>query len=146
MVGLFRNQSTSIEPVAHCSCSPDPSKNPVEPGVDLPVDMVPTRIAIREERYYISADNRTDPSVAPWRDLLLANGFGSSAAFPIRIGEKVVGAMTFHASEPGFFSEEEVQLLIELTDDLSFALEMKEQEKKRNEMEERLAIIQFAVN
>jgi PAS domain S-box-containing protein len=103
-------------------------------------------MALNENRYYISADNRTDPAVAPWREALLFHGFKSSAAFPIRIGERVIGAMTFHAAEPGFFSEEEVQLLVELTEDLSFALEMMEQDYQHHAIEHQLEITQFAID
>lgn len=145
-VGLFRKQNGRFEPVAHYSSSNNPSQVAGEPGVDLPVDTVPTSIAIREGRFHISADNRKDPDVAPWRKELLAQGYLSSAAFPLKIGKTVIGAMTFHAGEADFFSEEEVQLLIELTDDLSFALEMMEHEKKKRDAEERLTITQYAID
>jgi len=144
--GVFRRNRTSFEVVAHCSCADTASGTAPEPGTDLPLDMVPTGIAMRENRYYICADNRRDPGVAPWRESLLSWGYLSSAAFPLWIGDHVIGAMTFHAAEPNFFSEEEVQLLVELTDNLSFALEKMEQEKKREEVEELLGITQFAID
>lgn len=78
--------------------------------------------------YYASTDNRHDPILAPWKEILAAQGICSSAAFPLRAGDQVIGAMIFHAQEPAFFSEEEVQLLIELTDNLSLALELMEKE------------------
>lgn len=84
--------------------------------------------------------------VAPWRETLLKHGYGSSAAFPLRVGERVIGAMTFHAAEPGFFSEEEVQLLVELTEDLSFALEVMDQDQKHRAIEHQLEITQFAID
>jgi len=144
--GLLRRNHSRFEAVAHCSCTGAEGGTAAEPGTDLPLDMVPTSVPLKENRYYISADNRTDPGVAPWRDRLLACGYRSSAAFPLWIHNHVVGAMTFHAAEPNFFSEEEVQLLVELTDNLSFALEMMEQEKKREEVEELLGITRFAID
>ncbi|MEI7857672.1 MAG: response regulator [Methanomicrobiales archaeon] len=145
-VGLYEPESGRIEPVAHSSRALDSSRAPAEPGIDLPLEAMPTAITLREDRYYISADNRTDPAVAPWRDALLLHGFKSSAAFPIRIGEQVIGAMTFHAAEPGFFSEDEVQLLVELTEDLSFALEMMDQDHQHKAIEHQLEITQFAID
>ncbi|MFA5237561.1 MAG: response regulator [Methanoregula sp.] len=144
--GMIRRNRTRFEAVAHCSCADTASGTAAEPGTDLPLDMAPTSLALRENRYYICADNRTDPSVGPWRDKLLSCGYRSSAAFPIWIGGHVSGVMTFHAAEANFFSEEEVQLLVELTDNLSFALEMMEQEKKREEVEELLGITRFAID
>lgn len=145
-VGLIRPESGRFEPVAHSSRAGDSSHSPAEPGIDLPLDAMPTAIALFEDRYYISIDNRTDPTVAPWRETLLVHGFRSSAAFPLRIGEQVIGAMTFHAAEPGFFSEEEVQLLVELTEDLSFALEMMDQDHQHRAIEHQLEITQFAID
>ncbi len=144
--GLIRRNRSRFEAVAHCSCAGTGAGIAAEPGIDLPLDMVPTCVPLKENRFYICADNRTDPGVAPWRDRLLACGFCSSAAFPLRINDHVIGVMTFHAAEPDFFSEEEVQLLVELTDNLSFALEMMEQEKKREEVEELLGVTRFAID
>lgn len=145
-VGLYRPGGDHFEPVAFSSKAGNTSYPPAEPGIDLPLDAMPTSFVLNESRYYISADNRSDPMIAPWREMFLARGFGSSAAFPIRIGEQVIGAMTFHAADPGFFSEEEVQLLVELTEDLSFALEMMSQDYQHRAIERQLEITQFAID
>jgi CheY-like chemotaxis protein len=145
-VGLYSPGSSRFESVAYSSRSGDPSHPPAEPGIDLPLDTMPTPFVLKESRYYISTDNRTDPLIAPWREQFLTHGFGSSAAFPIRNGERVIGAMTFHAAEPGFFSEEEVQLLVELTEDLSFALEVMSQDQQHRAIERQLEITQFAID
>jgi hypothetical protein len=36
--------------------------------------------------------------------------------------------MRFYAAEPGFFSDQEIHLLQELVDDLSFGLELREKD------------------
>lgn len=145
-VGLIPPGSDRFEPVAHSSRAADASRDPAEPGPDLPLDAAPTSIALRENRFYVSLDNRTDPVVAPWRDALLKFGYASSAAFPLRIGENVIGVMTFHVSQPNFFSEEEVLLLVEITEDLSFALERMDQKMQREAIERQLEITQFAID
>lgn len=132
--GLIDPETGTIRPVAHYSVSGNPALPPAEPGDALPLDAPPTSIAFRKGRFYIAADNREEPTVADWKTGLQANGFGSSAAFPLRSGEQVVGAMTFHAREPRFFDEEEVQLLLELTDNISIALELKEREQDVSEL------------
>ena len=134
--GLGGSTPGSLEPVAHCSSMGDPSQPLAEPGDVLPLDAPPTDIAATEGRYYVIADNREDQQIAPWRDRLSACGFRSSAAFPLRVGEKVIGAMTFHAREPRFFDEEEVQLLLELTDNISIALELMEREQDITELKQ----------
>ncbi len=134
--GLIDSNTRNINPVAHYSITGNPSLPPVEPGDILPVDAPPTSIAFTDGRYYIVADNRNEPRLRQWKDALLAHGFGSSAAFPLRSGKQVIGVMTFHAHEPGFFDEEEVQLLIELTDNLSIALELREREQDITELKQ----------
>lgn len=134
--GLLDSQTRTITPIAHYSITGNPLLPPAEPGDALPVDAPPTSIAFRKGLYNIAADNRDDPRLLDWRDALLAYGFGSSAAFPLRSGEQVIGAMTFHAREPRFFDEEEVQLLLELTDNLSIALELMEREQDITELKQ----------
>jgi diguanylate cyclase (GGDEF)-like protein/PAS domain S-box-containing protein len=50
-------------------------------------------------------------------------GFRSLAVLPLKVGSEVVGTMALYASEVGFFDAEEVKLLIELADDVAFALD-----------------------
>lgn len=132
--GLTNTGSDIIEAVAHCSSAGNPSLPPPEPEDVLPPGAPPTGIAATEGRYYIVADNREDPLLARWKDRLMSLGFRSSAAFPLRAGEHVIGVMTFHAKEPRFFNEEEVQLLVELTDNISIALELMEREEDITEL------------
>ncbi|MDD1685359.1 response regulator [Methanoregula sp.] len=134
--GLIGSEPDSFEAVAHCSSVGDPSLPPSEPGEILPLDAPPTRVAITEGRYNVIADTREDPQFAPWKDRVSVSGFRSSAAFPLRVGERVIGAMTFYAREPRFFDEEEVQLLLELTDNISIALELMEREQDITELKQ----------
>lgn len=134
--GLIDPETGSIRPVAHYSVTGNLSLPPAEPGDALPIDAPPTSIAFRDGRYYVAGDNREDPALQGWRDNLLAYGFGSSAAFPLRSGDQLIGAITFHAREPGFFDEEEVQLLLELTDNISIALELMEREQDITELKQ----------
>jgi diguanylate cyclase (GGDEF)-like protein len=57
-------------------------------------------------------------------------GFRSVVVLPLTIGGKVLGSFTLYASEPNFFTGDEVRLLMELASDVSFALEYIDTEKK----------------
>jgi GAF domain-containing protein len=59
-----------------------------------------------------------------YRNEAARRGYRSSAGIPIRNGSTCIGAMRFYAAEPGFFSDQEIYLLQELIDDISFALEL----------------------
>ena len=69
----------------------------------------------------------------PWREKALAQGYRSSASFPIIRGTDVVGAFTMYAGTPRFFTDAEIQLLNALADDLSFAMGYFAAERQRQE-------------
>jgi PAS domain S-box-containing protein len=98
----------------------------------------PTGIAVREGRYDICRDFATDPRMAPWREEALQRGYHSSAAFPLKLGPKVVGALTLYSGETDFFSAGEIGLLSALAQDLSFAMESLDREARRRRAEEAL--------
>jgi PAS domain S-box-containing protein len=99
----------------------------------------PTGTAIRENRHDICNNLSQDSRLAPWREKALARGYGSSGAFPLRIGSKVIGALSLYAYRPEFFTDKEITLLTSLVDNLSFALESLDREAKRRQAEEALA-------
>ncbi|MHB1951756.1 MAG: EAL domain-containing protein [Acidiferrobacteraceae bacterium] len=73
-------------------------------------------------------DVENDPHVAPWRDLLLAAGLKSVAAFPLQVQQRVIGVLAFYSGEPGFFDSEELRLLNELAANAGLGLEYIDQE------------------
>jgi two-component system, cell cycle sensor histidine kinase and response regulator CckA len=82
----------------------------------------PTGTAIRTGEPCINPDMRTNPAVSPWRDAAQARGYISNAAFPLRAGGRVLGALTVYATRANAFSREEVHLLQEIADNLAFGL------------------------
>ncbi|MCE9576496.1 MAG: PAS domain S-box protein [Deltaproteobacteria bacterium] len=90
---------------------------------DRPAGRGPTGIAFREQRVYVCNDLHTDPVTAPWRSLHERHGRRSSAAIPIRFAGEVAGTLSVYASEPDFFQDKEVDLLLEAAGDVAFALD-----------------------
>ena len=74
----------------------------------------------------------------PWHAEARRCGYGSAAAFPIHCEGRVCGSLAVYASEPGFFGNEEVALLLETAGDLSFALDHILEEQARGAAEEAL--------
>ena len=91
---------------------------------DSPHGQGPTGTAIREGHFVVNNDSLTDPRFAPWRDSARQHGYGSSAAFPLRVRGQVVGAVNVYAEKSNAFQAEEVTLLTEMAGDLSYALQM----------------------
>lgn len=98
---------------------------------DRPEGRGPTGTAIREGRPYVCNDFLHDPRTLPWREAAAVAGWRSSAAFPIRQGGEVCGALTVYDLEVDFFGEREVALLEEAAMDISFGLDNLEREALR---------------
>jgi len=66
----------------------------------------------------------------------LERGFRTAAAFPLKSGGKPIGALVVYGDQPGYFKEEELQLLNALAENISFASESHQRERRRLEAEE----------
>lgn len=107
---------------------------------DTPEGGGPIGTAIRQGRYYVCTDIEHDPSMLPWRDEALRRGFRSSAAFYLRVENDIIGTISFYSGEVFFFDDEEIQLLLRLATNISFALESIEHERRRRLAEEALLL------
>ena len=108
---------------------------------DRPEGRGPTGTAIREEQHYICNDIETDPNMAIWKDEALVRGYRSSIAIPIMRKGKVHGAVSLYAAQPGFFDQGEVDLLDEVTGNLSFALDAIDANQEVKDMNSNLELI-----
>ncbi|MEO6446463.1 MAG: PAS domain S-box protein [Gemmatimonadaceae bacterium] len=64
----------------------------------------------------------TDPALSPWSDVAHARGFHSSLVLPLTLDADVIGALSVYASDADAFDADELDLLTELADDLSYGL------------------------
>ncbi|AYH43927.1 EAL domain-containing protein [Azoarcus sp. DN11] len=90
---------------------------------DTPLGRGPTGIAIRTGKPSVMQNIQTDPYAAPWLETDLAHRFRSFIALPLHVEGAVIGTITIGAPEADAFSEDEVALLTETADDLSFGIE-----------------------
>lgn len=91
--------------------------------LDLPEGRGPSGKAYREGHYYYSNDIATDPVMEPWRKEALIRGFHSSIALPIKVDKKVSFLFTLYTSKAYYFTQEQISLLVSITDNISFALQ-----------------------
>jgi PAS domain S-box-containing protein len=82
----------------------------------------PTGTAIRIKKPSIAKDILHDPKFAPWRAEAIKRGYASSIAIPVIDNDRALGALNIYAAEADAFNEEEVKLLAQLSDDLSFGI------------------------
>jgi len=89
---------------------------------DSPESKSPTGTAVRTGKYSLCNAIAEDPMIAPWRSEALQRSYHSSIALPVKLNDKVIGTFNLYSDEPNFFNEQEIVLLEEVVDDISFAL------------------------
>ena len=102
--------------------------------------------AVKEKRAVVNKDILTNPDFTFWHNISDRYGCASSAAIPLLTSEGVaIGVLNVYASESDAFNSEEINLLSELTADLTYgiiSLRMSD-ERKRMEQELRKSEQQF---
>ncbi|OGF61517.1 MAG: hypothetical protein A2Y62_01655 [Candidatus Fischerbacteria bacterium RBG_13_37_8] len=100
----------------------------------------PLRVAIRDRTYYVCNDIANDNKMEYWRRQAKSDKWRSCAVFPLRPSGENQGVLVLLSKEPFFFVEEEINILNELSDDISFALSYLEKEQQQLYAEESLRI------
>lgn len=82
----------------------------------------PTGTAVRTGAPSACRNMLTDPTMQPWAEQVQKGGYASIVAFPLNADGRVFGALTIYTRNPESFSEAELKLLGEISDDLAFAI------------------------
>jgi PAS domain S-box-containing protein len=77
-------------------------------------------------------------SQSGWRVEAQRRGYGSMGSFPIRFQSRTVAALSVYSSDEDVFGKEELRLLDEVANDVSYALDAFDREALRREAEESL--------
>ncbi|HUX91919.1 MAG TPA: CHASE domain-containing protein [Gallionellaceae bacterium] len=128
-VGLIDNDLSEIIPVAHWGN--DAGYLECLRKVGILSFNGPTAQTLHTGDYHLSQDIAADAAMNPWRRKAVQRGYGSSAAFPIHLGHKVVGAINLYAAQAHYFNAEIIHLLHDLAQDISFALGAFDQQDRR---------------
>ncbi|KXK54663.1 MAG: PAS/PAC domain-containing protein [Chlorobi bacterium OLB5] len=136
-IGIVNNNTGKIEPAFKYG----DSENYLE-SLDININedinlRGPIVQAFREKVYYVSNDVEYDPLLLKWRKATISKGFRSFACFPIEVKNKVTAVYCIYSEKKNFFGKTETELLLELAEDISFALEFTELEEERKNIEER---------
>jgi PAS domain S-box-containing protein len=132
-IGLIDDSIQSVKPVAHDGTGADVSK-----GLIALYKESTAHLAIREGRYFICNDIHEDPNMLLWSGEAAARGYRSFAVFPIRLQGRVIGVFNIYVDEPDFFTREEITLLTEMADEISFFVTTIEQESQQKLVEQAL--------
>ncbi len=145
-IGMLSEKSNKIKVEASAGLSREYLK---KINVDLNARIrscKPTGLAFKTGKYVVSNNIQADKKMISLRKDAAKYGFNSIAVFPVKMFGKTVGTLNLYSSQNYFFNDEEINLIDELAMDLSFALELLEEERKRIEAEEKLRITKFGID
>jgi PAS domain S-box-containing protein len=100
----------------------------------------PTGQCLRSGEPVIARHLTSLPEFAPWRDAAVERGFAASAALPLNVEGRTIGALMIYAAEPEAFDDDEEKLLRQLTDDLAFGLGALRANRERERMHAQLML------
>jgi len=82
----------------------------------------PTGTAIRTGKPAICKNMLTDPAFKPWCEDAIIRGYASSVVLPLIADSKTFGAISIYSKEPDSFTNNEIELLSELANDLAYGI------------------------
>jgi signal transduction histidine kinase len=124
-VGYARNDAyRSVEPMAHAGHEAGYLRSLRLSWAEEPAGTPGSACdAIRRNEVCESSDLQDEPSDFPPAQQALARGYGSVLALPLRLGGQTLGVLVLYSVEAQAARIEEISLLQELTDNLSFGIE-----------------------
>ena len=134
-IGMLDRKTLDITPVASAGVEAESllakSLNSASAGSPLGGGIVGR--ALREKRAMYSNDIAAENSRGgARRQEAIRRGYRSLISLPLLVEGEAAGSLSLFAKEAGFFDAEEIKLLNELADDISFALEHIGKEEKLN--------------
>jgi PAS domain S-box-containing protein len=134
-IGIYNSETKNVTPVAFAGNEDGYLKNIKISTNNYTLEHGLTRKATRKRRYHYCNDIANDPVHLPWREEALKRGYRSSISLPIITNSKLIAVFTLYMAEPFFFTQEECKLLIEVTENIAYALEKIELRKLQKRAE-----------
>jgi PAS domain S-box-containing protein len=129
-VGVYDSTSGMVTPVA--VSNPHEHLRPMSPinALQDPFKQSMIGTALHTGKIDVRTDILSDPQMQYLHAAAALIGYQSAASVPLHLNGQVMGLLNLAAEDPDYFhSEQEMRLLEEIGQDISFALEMMETEK-----------------
>ena len=139
-IGFIDSQNLRIVPEAWSeSIAPHVGNLQVSVDPETPQGNGPTGNAVRSGVPYFCNEIRNDPATLPWRGFADKLGIHTVASIPLQVAGASIGVVNLYSIEPDIYTPEVRELVIEMGDDISFALEVFEREQQRHAAEASVA-------
>lgn len=96
----------------------------------------PQHSVLKTESYYISNDIQNESDLLKWAPFAKQYGIHSIIVVPFKKAGKIIGTLNLYSEKLEFSDKEEIDLLVEISTDISFALDLFEKAKKHKATEE----------
>ncbi|WP_456685218.1 bifunctional diguanylate cyclase/phosphodiesterase [Bradyrhizobium sp. P5_C11_2] len=138
-IALARADSDQLEIVAAAGPSAETTRNVrLSIDADRPEGRGMSGTAFRTRQPCVSNDYVNDSRVSAFHTVLQGDGARSGAALPLIAHDKPVGVMIYMSTEQDTFTDEFVELLQRLADNVSFAMENFDRADEKNKADERI--------
>ncbi|MFA7272304.1 MAG: PAS domain S-box protein [Crocinitomicaceae bacterium] len=101
--------------------------------------ITPTGTALSTGEHAIIQDLLNDENMEVFHDIFQKNGLNSVIVYPLKKFGEVIGVFGLYSSEINHFVQNEIDLLTEASEDISFALELLEKENQQLETQKQIA-------
>ncbi|NJD23402.1 MAG: response regulator [Melioribacter sp.] len=133
-IGILDNETKKIETFATAGLANN--------LIEVSPDQNPILNVIKFGKHFVTNNISDDEDLNNiWKQSSLSLGFRSFAVFPLIVYGKVIGGFSIYSNEVEFFDNQEVNLLDEMSTDISFALEYIQTESERKKAEEEIAML-----
>ena len=138
-IGRFDADSLQVTPVAQAGRGEGYlAQFNLVAGEGIPGSCVLTTQALTERKLAVCNDIAGDARTAPWRVAALQLGYLSVAVLPLLLEGRPFGVFALYAAEKNVFDDEEMNLLIEMSGDIGYALENIRIEARRKQADDEL--------
>jgi PAS domain S-box-containing protein len=117
-----QDQARSVQPVACAGFEEGYLETVHLTWADTERGRGPTGSAIRTGKPCACRNTLTDPTFAPWREEALKRGYASSLVVPLLAEGRAFGVINICSKLADPFSEDEINLLTQLADDVSYCV------------------------
>lgn len=135
--GIEHDQNMTIRPMAQVGFEDGYLESLNWSWGDTDRGQGPEGVAARTNAPIIVHNIATDPKTFLWHEDAKERGYQSLGVFPIADDKGAFAVMGIYAGEPTAFSEDEIEILKEMTDDLAFGITTLHERKEHELAEEK---------
>ncbi|MGZ3900859.1 MAG: PAS domain S-box protein, partial [Bacteroidia bacterium] len=134
-IGIFENEDKEISLVEQSGMAAEDISRFIN-AINLPRG--PQEYVINTGTYFICNDISNELELLKLKVFSAERGLNSCIVLPIKKLGKIIGTFNLYSSELRYYSSEEIDLLVEVTDDISFALDIFDRKTKQTATDEKL--------